>query len=168
MYRTIRIRIGTILFFIFIGMYFNFDSFQFEWTQISGICEEFSDPDYRINPSTECIQGTDLKENLKLFYFLDIPTILLQIVITFCGSWFRKGHLVNKLERASHLSKDVGEFTAALGAIMVFNMPFNEAAISTAFGTVFLSYFWGHFFGIILITIANYLRTEEENEILRQ
>ena len=51
---------------------------------------------------------------------------------------------------------------------MVFNMPFNEAAISTAFGTVFLSYFWGHFFGIILITFANYLRTEEENEILKQ
>ena len=45
-------------------------------------------------------------------------------------------------------------------------MAFNEAAITTAFGVVFLSYFWGHFFGIILITIANYLKTQEENELV--
>ena len=104
----------------------------------------------------------NLKEVPRFGLFLDAPTLLLQLIITFCGSQFRKGNLANKLERASHLSKDVGEFTAALGAILVFNMPFNEAAISLAFGGVFLSYFWGHFFGIILITIANYLKTQEE------
>jgi len=168
MFRVLPLRVGLILFIIFVGYYFNFSTLEFEWTQVSGICEEFSvkeqEKDGGIYVHTECVKGTNLKEDLKINYLIDFPTILLQIVITFCGSWFRKGNLINKLERASHLSKDVGEFSAALGAILVFNMAFNEAAITMAFGVVFLSYFWGHFFGIILITIANYLKTQEENE----
>ena len=170
MFRVLPLRVGLILFIIFVGYYFNFSSLEFEWTQVSGICEEFSEKEQEkdggIYVHTECVKGINLKEDLKINYLFDFPTILLQIIITFCGSWFRKGNLINKLERASHLSKDVGEFSAALGAILVFNMAFNEAAITTAFGVVFLSYFWGHFFGIILITIANYLKTQEENELV--
>ena len=166
MFRVLPLRVGLILFIIFVGYYFNFSSLEFEWTQVSGICEEFSEKEQEKDVHTECVKGINLKEDLKINYLFDFPTILLQIVITFCGSWFRKGNLINKLERASHLSKDVGEFSAALGAILVFNMAFNEAAITTAFGVVFLSYFWGHFFGIILITIANYLKTQEENELV--
>ena len=166
MIRVLPLRVAIILFIIFVGYYFNFDKFEFEWTQISGICEEFVTEDGKIYATTECAKGSNLKENLKIDYLIDIPTLLLQVVITFCGSWFRKGNLISKLERASHLSKDVGEFTAALGAILVFNMAFNEAAITTAFGVVFLSYFWGHFFAIILITIANYLKTQEENDLV--
>ena len=167
MSRVLPLRFGLIILVIFVGYYFNFESFQFEFSQVSGICEEFKNPlSDKIHATTECVKGTNLKENLKVMYLLDIPTLLLLFVITFCGSWFSKGNLVNKLERASHLSKDAGEFTAALGAILVFNMPFNEAPISAAFGSVFLSYFWGHFFAIILITFANYLKTQEENDLI--
>ena len=65
-------------------------------------------------------------------------------VCTIFGSWFKEV-VILKLERASHLAKDAGELAAALGAIMVFTLPFNEQMISQAFGVVFLSYFWGHF-----------------------
>ena len=51
-----------------------------------------------------------------------------------------KGGWVNKtgsLEKASHLSKDVGELGAAIGAIQTFMGVFNESANSQAFGYVF-------------------------------
>ena len=174
MFRVLPIRFGFIIFIIFFSIYFSFADFKFHWTFTTGICEEYTMFHDEVLEEMggsraipiECAKGKNLKEVPRFGLFLDAPTLLLQLIITFCGSWFRKGNLVNKLERASHLSKDVGEFTAALGAILVFNMPFNEAAISLAFGGVFLSYFWGHFFGIVLITIANYLKTQEENELV--
>ena len=144
------LRVGLILFIIFVGYYFNFSSLEFEWTQVSGICEEFSEKEQEkdggIYVHTECVKGINLKEDLKINYLFDFPTILLQIVITFCGSWFRKGNLINKLERASHLSKDVGEFSAALGAILVFNMAFNEAANYYSFRGRFSFLLLGPFF----------------------
>ena len=82
--------------------------------------------------------------------------------ITIFGAWYKDGNLIAKLERASHLAKDAGELCAALGAIMVFTLPFNEEMINKAFGVVFLGYFWGLLTGIILITVSNYLKTKEE------
>ena len=71
-----------------------------------------------------------------------------------------------KLERASHLAKDVGEFVAALGAIIALMRPFNEAGISQAFRVVFLGYFWGHITAIFLVTVANHLKTKDETKLV--
>ena len=103
-----------------------------------------------------------LKKCLNWNFFFDGPTLFIVWGITIFGAWFKRGNLILKLERASHLAKDAGELAAALGAIMVFTLPFNEQMISQAFGVVFLSYFWGHFTAITLITITNYLKTREE------
>ena len=43
MIQVLPLRVGLILFIIFVGYYFNFSSLEFEWTQVSGICEEFSE-----------------------------------------------------------------------------------------------------------------------------
>ena len=48
MIRVLPLRVAIILFIIFVGYYFNFDKFEFEWTQISGICEEFVTEDGKI------------------------------------------------------------------------------------------------------------------------
>ena len=98
----------------------------------------------------------------------NITTLIFVWGITIFGAWFKGGNLIAKLERGSHLSKDAGELAGALGAIMVFTLPFNEAFISKAFGVVFLGYFWGHLTGIILIIIANYLKTKEETLLVNQ
>ena len=74
--------------------------------------------------------------------------------------------MILKLERASHLAKDVGEFAAALGAILALTKPFNEAGISQAFGVAFVGYFWGHITAIFLVTVANYLKTKNERELV--
>tara|TARA_A100001015_G_scaffold309682_1_gene409573 strand:- start:965 stop:1225 length:261 start_codon:yes stop_codon:yes gene_type:complete len=86
MIRVLPLRVAIILFIIFVGYYFNFDKFEFEWTQISEICEEFVTEDGKIYATTECAKGSNLKENLKIDYLIYIPTLLLQIIITFCGS----------------------------------------------------------------------------------
>ena len=65
MIRVLPLRVAIILFIIFVGYYFNFDKFEFEWTQISGICEEFVTEDGKIYTS-ECAKGSNLKENLKV------------------------------------------------------------------------------------------------------
>ena len=98
--------------------------------------------------------------SLELIF--ELPALIFIWGITIFGAWFKHGNLIAKLERASHLAKDAGELCAALGAIMVFTLPFNEEMINKAFGVVFLGYFWGHLTGIILITVSNYLKTKEE------
>ena len=102
----------------------------------------------------------------KLFFILDAPTICFVWGITFLGVWYRKGNMILKLERASHLAKDVGEFAAALGAILALTKPFNEAGISQAFGVAFVGYFWGHITAIFLVTVANFLKTKNERELV--
>ena len=120
-----------------------------------GICEKYSS-------NFECLKGTGIKEVFIFDLIFDLPTLYFIWGITIFGFWFKGGNLIAKLERGSHLAKDAGELCAALGAIIVFTMPFNEAMLSKAFGIVFLGYFWGHLTGIILITITNYLKTREE------
>ena len=109
-----------------------------------------------------CLKGSNIKEVFSLYLIFDLPALIFIWGITIFGAWFKNGNLIAKLERASHLAKDAGELCAALGAIMVFTLPFNEEMINKAFGVVFLGYFWGHLTGIILITVSNYLKTKEE------
>ncbi len=68
------------------------------------------------------------------------------------------------LERASHFAKDAGQIFGAVGAVYFFTGVFNEAQMARGFGIVFLSYLYGHVIGIILLAIANYLKTREEYE----
>ena len=152
---TIPTRIFLFLLMIFIAYTMGDHPLDIRLTKLSGgVCEEFS--------GVECIKGIGMKEVNVFELIFDIPTLIFVWGITIFGTWFKGGDLIAKLERGSHLSKDAGELCAALGAIMVFTLPFNEAMISKAFGVVFLGYFWGHFTAIILITIANYLKTKEE------
>ena len=163
MTKVLQIRFGLIFFIIFIAYYFDFKHFDFRWPQEhGGICEQWIDDDPRLG----CSIGSGINVVNKLFLILDPPTIWFVWGITFLGAGFRKGNKILKLERASHLAKDVGEFVAALGAIIALMRPFNEAGISQAFGVAFFGYFWGHVTAIFLITVANYLKTKEETNLV--
>ena len=158
---TIPTRIFLFLLMIFIAYTMGDHPLDIQLTKLSGgVCEEFS--------GVECIKGIGMKEVNVFELIFDIPTLIFVWGITIFGAWFKGGNLIAKLERGSHLSKDAGELAGALGAIMVFTLPFNEAFISKAFGVVFLGYFWGHLTGIILIIIANYLKTKEETLLVNQ
>ena len=155
MYKSVPIRL-ILLFFMIFSAYMTSPPWDIQWTkQSGGICEEYT-------IEHECLKGEGFKEVFKLELIFDGLTLFIVWGVTIFGSWFKRGNLILKLERASHLAKDAGELAAALGAIMVFTLPFNEQMISQAFGVVFLSYFWGHFTAITLITITNYLKTREE------
>ena len=163
MTRVLQIRFGLIFFIIFMAYYFDFSHFEFRWYQEhGGICEQWIDDDPRLG----CSRGSGINIVNKLFLILDPPTIWFVLGITFLGAWFRKGNIILKLERASHLAKDVGEFVAALGAIIALMRPFNEAGISQAFGVAFLGYFWGHITAIFLVTVANHLKTKDETKLV--
>ena len=163
MTRVLQIRFGLIFFIIFIAYYFDFKHFEFRWYQeYGGICEQWIDDDPRLG----CSKGSGINIVNKLFFILDLPTIWFVWGITFLGAWFRKGNIILKLERASHLAKDVGEFVAALGAILALTKPFNEAGISQAFGVAFVGYFWGHITAIFLVTVANHLKTKDETKLV--
>ena len=153
-------RIFLILLLILVA-YTGGNPFDIEWTKITGgVCEEFS--------GAKCLKGTGIREVNVFEPMFNITTLIFVWGITIFGAWFKGGNLIAKLERGSHLSKDAGELAGALGAIMVFTLPFNEAFISKAFGVVFLGYFWGHLTGIILIIIVNYLKTKEETLLVNQ
>ena len=155
MFSSIPIRIFLIIFMIFVA-YGGGDPFDIQWTkQSGGVCEEYSD-------GGVCMKGSNIKEVFSFELIFELPALIFIWGITIFGAWFKNGNLIAKLERASHLAKDAGELCAALGAIMVFTLPFNEEMINKAFGVVFLGYFWGHLTGIILITASNYLKTKEE------
>ena len=155
MLKIVPIRLILIIFIIFQAYTFHELPWNADYTRESGgICEEYSS-------NFECLKGTGIKEVFIFDLIFDLPTLYFIWGITIFGFWFKGGNLIAKLERGSHLAKDAGELCAALGAIIVFTMPFNEAMLSKAFGIVFLGYFWGHLTGIILITITNYLKTRE-------
>ena len=153
---SIPIRIFLIILMIFVA-YGGGDPFDIQWTkQSGGVCEVYSD-EFGV-----CLKGSNIIEVFSLYLIFELPALIFIWGITIFGAWFKNGNLIAKLERASHLAKDAGELCAALGAIMVFTLPFNEEMINKAFGVVFLGYFWGHLTGIILITASNYLKTKEE------
>ena len=127
---TIPTRIFLFLLMIFIAYTMGDHPLDIQLTKLSGgVCEEFS--------GVECIKGIGMNEVNVFELIFDVPTLIFVWGITTFGAWFKGGNLIAKLERGSHLSKDAGELCAALGAIMVFTLPFNEAMISKAFGVVF-------------------------------
>ena len=143
MIKFVPVRLILIIFIIFQAYTFH----ELPWTanytrESGGICEEYSS-------NFECLKGTGIKEVFIFDLIFDLPTLYFIWGITIFGFWFKGGNLIAKLERGSHLAKDAGELCAALGAIIVFTMPFNEAMLSKAFSIVFLGYFWGHLTGII-------------------
>ena len=158
MYRNIRIRLGGILLIVFMALFFNFRDLEFYSYHYTGVCEDY---DWW---NSVCHSGEELLKRPTLQTFTDIPTFLIVSGITMLGSFYTKGDKILKLERASHLAKDAGEFTAALGAVFFFGGVFNEAQMALGFGIVFLAYFYGHGIGIILQIIANHLKTTEEYE----
>ena len=94
------------------------------------------------------------------------PTLLFIWVFTFCGSYFKSGNLVNKLERASHLSKDAGEICACVGGVLLFWGIFHEAAMANAFKYIFMAYLYGHLTAFILVTVVNFHKSKEEDNAL--
>ena len=158
MAHTLRFRIGGILLLIFIAFCFNWRDLEFNWFQTTGTCDDY---DWFTNT---CYSGEKLLKQPLLLFYLDLPTFFIVGGITFLGSFYTKGDKILRLERASHFAKDAGQIFGAVGAIYFFTGVFNEAQMARGFGIVFLSYLYGHIFGIILTTIANYLKTREEFE----
>ena len=153
----ISFRIIGILFFLFMGMFFDFRNFEFRFEMPTGVCDNF---DYI---KEKCISGEELKTVNLIPLFFDLPSIVGVSVVTILGSAFRGNGLIVSLEKASHLAKDAGELGAAIGAIHAFMGVFNEAAISQAFGFVFSAYFVGLSISIICSALANYLRSKKQN-----
>ena len=46
--------------------------------------------------------------------------------------------------------------------LLIFSGVFHEAGMAVAFKFVFQAYLYGHLTGIILITMANYLKSRED------
>jgi hypothetical protein len=157
MFKALRFRFGIMFIFIFLAFFFDPMNGEFVWYMQSGTCNEY---DFE---TRQCLSIEDPKTFPKLVALIDIPTLIFIWVFTICGSYFKSGNLVNKLERASHLSKDAGELCACLGGVLIFWGVFHEAAMADAFKYIFMAYLYGHFTAIILITIVNYLRSKEED-----
>ena len=159
MYRTLSLRFGIMFVMIYFAIFFDPMKGEFVWDMQSGICNEF---DFEAG---QCLSIENPKTFSKLVALIDFPTLLFIWVFTFCGSYFKSGNLVNKLERASHLSKDAGELCACTEALLIFSGVFHEAGMAMAFKMVFQAYLYGHLTGIILITMANYLKSQEEKQL---
>ena len=125
---------------------------------INLICNEY---DFS---NRECLSGENLFTFPKIEALIDLPTLVFIWGFILCGSYFKSGNLIDKLERASHLSKDAGELCTCTEALLIFSGVFHEAGMAVAFKSVFQAYLYGHFTGIILITMSNYLKSKEEEK----
>ena len=160
MFKALRFRFGIMLFLIFLAFFFNPNGPEFIWDIQTGICNEY---DFE---NRKCLTGENLFTFPKFVALIDLPTLVFIWGFIFCGSYFRSGNLIKKLERASHLSKDAGELCACTEALLIFSGVLHEAGMAVAFKSVFQAYLYGHFTSIILITIVNYLRSKEEDKAL--
>ena len=157
MFRALRFRFVVMIFLVFLAFFFNPNGPEFIWDMQSGICNEY-DFSNRV-----CLSGENLLTFPKFEALVDLPTLFFIWGFIFCGSYFKSGNLIDKLERASHLSKDAGELCACTEALLIFSGVFHEAGMAVAFKSVFQAYLYGHFTAIILITMANYLKSKEED-----
>ena len=157
MFKALRLRFIIIMFLLFLPLFWDFYRGEFRLYVQTGICEEF---DFI---KGECLLGSNLKKELFLPQLVDLVTLSLVVSLTFLGSWFGQGNLVNKLERASHLAKDCGELCAAIGAVITFSYVFYEPFLHVAFKIIFLSYMYGQILGYFLTVITNYIRSTEES-----
>ena len=156
MFKALRFRFGFMFFVIFLAFFWDFQTFEFKWDMQSGICNEY---DFG---NRQCRSGENLITFPKFVALIDIPTIIFIWGITFCGSYFKSGKLVNKLERASHLAKDAGELCACVGGVLIFWGVFHEAGMAEAFKYIFMAQFYGHLTAIIIIFSVNFLKPKEE------
>ena len=160
MFRTLSLRFGIKFVMIFFAIFFDFMKGEFVWDMQSGICNEF---DFEAG---QCLSIENPKTFSKLVALIDFPTLLFIWVFTFSGSYFKSGNLVNKLERASHLSKDAGEICACVGGVLLFWGIFHEAAMANAFKYIFMAYLYGHLTAFILVTVVNFHKSKEEDNAL--
>ena len=102
----------------------------------TGVCENF---DYE---KWVCISGFNLRTVPFSMQLFNAETFIVVFGLTILGSWFSKGNLTNKIERASHMAKDAGELAATIGAVISFSGFF--------FRTIFTYYIPIYFFSLLI------------------
>ena len=152
MIKALRLRF---LFIIFMALFWKQGKIQ---TNIqTSVCENF---DYE---KWVFISGFNLRTIPFFMKLIDIYTFIVVFGLTILGSWFTKGNLSNKIERASHMAKDAGELAATIGAVISFSGIFFEPSLHITFQYIFLAYLYGNLLGYLLTVISNYIRSEEES-----
>ena len=155
MIKALRLRFLFIIFIIFMALFWKQGKIQ---TNIqTGVCENF---DYE---KWVCISGFNLRTVPFFMQLIDTNTFIVVFGLTILGSWFSKGNLTNKIERASHMAKDAGELAATIGAVISFSGIFFEPSLHITFQYIFLAYLYGNLLGYLLTVITNYIRSEEES-----
>ena len=155
MFKALRLRFLFIIFIIFMALFWKQGKIQ---TNIqTGVCENF---DYE---KWVCISGFNLRTVPFFMQLFNAETFIVVFGLTILGSWFSKGNLTNKIERASHMAKDAGELAATIGAVISFSGIFFEPSLHITFQYIFLAYLYGNLLGYLLTVISNYIRSEEES-----
>ena len=155
MIKALRLRFLFIIFIIFMALFWKQGKIQ---TNIqTGVCENF---DYE---KWVCISGFNLRIVPFFMQLFNAETFIVVFGLTILGSWFSKGNLTNKIERASHMAKDAGELAATIGAVISFSGIFFEPSLHITFQYIFLAYLYGNLLGYLLTVISNYIRSEEES-----
>ena len=155
MIKALRLRFLFIIFIIFMALFWKQGKIQ---THIqTGVCENF---DYE---KWVCISGFNLRTVPFFMQLIDTNTFIVVFGLTILGSWFTKGNLSNKIERASHMAKDAGELAATIGAVISFSGIFFEPSLHITFQYIFLAYLYGNLLGYLVTVISNYIRSEEES-----
>ena len=155
MIKALRLRFLFIIFIIFMALFWKQGKIQ---TNIqTGVCENF---DYE---KWVCISGFNLRTVPFFMQLFNAETFIVVFGLTILGSWFSKGNLTNKIERASHMAKDAGELAATIGAVISFSGIFFEPSLHITFQYIFLAYLYGNLLGYLLTVILNYIRSEEES-----
>ena len=99
MIKALRLRFLFIIFMIFMALFWGQEKFR---TNIqTGVCEDF---DYE---KWVCISGFNLRTVPFFMQLFNAETFIVVFGLTILGSWFTKGNLSNKIERASHMAKDL-------------------------------------------------------------
>ena len=155
MIKALRLRFLFIIFIIFMALFWKQGKIQ---TNIqTGVCENF---DYE---KWVCVSGFNLRTVPFFMQLFNAETFIVVFGLTILGSWFSKGNLTNKIERASHMAKDAGELAATIGAVISFSGIFFEPSLHITFQYIFLAYLYGNLLGYLLTVISNYIRSEEES-----
>ena len=155
MIKALRLRFLFIIFIIFMALFWKQGKIK---TNIqTGVCENF---DYE---KWVCISGFNLRTVPFFMQLFNAETFIVVFGLTILGSWFTKGNLSNKIERASHMAKDAGELAATIGAVISFSGFFFEPSLHITFQYIFLAYLYGNLLGYLLTVISNYIRSEEES-----
>ena len=121
MIKALRLRFLFIIFIIFMALFWKQGKIQ---TNIqTGVCENY---DYE---KWVCISGFNLRTVPFFMQLFNAETFIVVFGLTILGSWFNKGNLSNKIERASHMAKDAGELAATIGAVISFSGIFFEPSL---------------------------------------